>query len=875
MNAFNSMPKYLVVFALWLAGGALFAQQMEERNVAIEWSSGTPTGRVVVDRGSLKSLRVAAGTGDADNSGRFTARRAGPFRLEAVIAGNAEPLNAAATLVEVESGKSSFTFLLRDARREYPIWLPGAGIAVTVAADSRTAVEIGLAIRARGLQSKLEAIAAAPEESFEHAAQVSRADKCPTWLGLGRDIRIFQVSERLDSIQPRFHGTATGPVYEFLAGRGWGAADHITRRLEDGILPILHGRIVEEDVVYQITAFAALEASPLTAANVRGTHYLVADGYGGGHMFTPEQAAENKRLLPLEMNSLSEETVLYLRVTAINTGRVPRYAFFRSPTPVGRNLKLEGVPVVAKLDGKPLAQTEVAIELQPGTQAHFDAFLPHQPIPAERARRLQAADFEQRHAECRAYWQAKLAGAAAIHLPERRIDEMVRAGLLHLDLVAYGREPDGPIVPTIGVYTAIGSESSPIIQFMDSMGWHSTAARALEYFLEKQHPDGFIQNFGGYMLETGAALWSMGEHYRYTRDEAWVRRIAPKVNLACAYLERWRQRNLREDLRGKGYGMLEGKTADPNDLFRSFMLNGYAYLGLERAGEMLAAVSPSDAQHWSTLAKDLKSDIRTALSESMARSPVVPLASGAWTRTVGPWAGYRGPLSLYTDGGNWYTHGSMVSRDSLLGPLYLVFQEVLDPEEPAAEALLEFHSDLMTENNAAFSQPYYSRHAIVNLRRGEVNAFLKAYYNTMAALADRETYTFWEHYFHASPHKTHEEAWFLMQTRWMLYQEHGTTLSLLAGIPRRYLEPGKTIELNRVATYFGPLSLRVHADESGHTISAEIECNSGRKPKMVVFRIPDPLHRKAVNVEGGEYDATSETVVIRNFAGSARITAQY
>jgi hypothetical protein len=47
------------------------------------------------------------------------------------------------------------------------------------------------------------------------------------------------------------------------------------------------------------------------------------------------------------------------------------------------------------------------------------------------------------------------------------------------------------------------------------------------YFLDKQHDDGFIQNFGGYMLETGAALWSMGEHYRYTRDEAWVRQISP------------------------------------------------------------------------------------------------------------------------------------------------------------------------------------------------------------------------------------------------------------------------------------------------------------------------------------------------------------
>ena len=47
---------------------------------------------------------------------------------------------------------------------------------------------------------------------------------------------------------------------------------------------------------------------------------------------------------------------------------------------------------------------------------------------------------------------------------------------------------------------------------------------------------------------------------------------------------------------------------------------------------------------------------------------------------------------------------------------------------------------------------------MIHLRRGEVKPFLKAYYNAVASLADRQTYTFWEHYFHASPHKTHEEA---------------------------------------------------------------------------------------------------------------------
>jgi hypothetical protein len=127
---------------------------------------------------------------------------------------------------------------------------------------------------------------------------------------------------------------------------------------------------------------------------------------------------------------------------------------------------------------------------------------------------------------------------------------------LHLDLVAYGREPEGTLVPTTGVYTAIGSESSPIIQSMDSMGWHDEARRAATFFLDKQHQDGFIQNFGNYMLETGPVLWTLGEHYRYTRDDQWVKQIEPKLLKACEFMLRWRQRNMRDDLRGKGYGLM-------------------------------------------------------------------------------------------------------------------------------------------------------------------------------------------------------------------------------------------------------------------------------------------------------------------------------
>jgi len=64
----------------------------------------------------------------------------------------------------------------------------------------------------------------------------------------------------------------------------------------------------------------------------------------------------------------------------------------------------------------------------------------------------------------------KLAKSARVETPEVRITEMVQAGLLHLDLITYGQEPDGALAATIGDYPPIGSESSPIIQFFDSMG---------------------------------------------------------------------------------------------------------------------------------------------------------------------------------------------------------------------------------------------------------------------------------------------------------------------------------------------------------------------------------------------------------------------
>lgn len=88
--------------------------------------------------------------------------------------------------------------------------------------------------------------------------------------------------------------------------------------------------------------------------------------------------------------------------------------------------------------------------------------------------------------------------------------------------MTFGQEPDGTLAANVGVYSPIGTESAPIIQFYASMGLNDLARRALNYFIETQQENGKIENYNGYMVETGAVLWSVGEYFRYTRDKEWI-----------------------------------------------------------------------------------------------------------------------------------------------------------------------------------------------------------------------------------------------------------------------------------------------------------------------------------------------------------------
>ena len=804
---------------------------------------------------------------------------------------------ARGTISKVETGEFAFSFFLRDVRADWPVWVPEYGVAVTTSSDLRSYQEIIAAVSARGGSSRMEQYEAEPQESYDCAAANVRDMHCPIWLGLGRDIRIFETgfrSEEMyssfsasqqdqvvwDWIKPRYHCDGVNlpqlgdevVQYSYLMGRGLGCVHKLERALEKKVLPILHAWLDDEDIIYHAEMFATHELRPLNTDTVEGTHYLVADHHAFMNVQTAAQAAEEEKL-ETSCTQKDEEVVLYLRITAENSLSSPKYAYLRLPEPNlgqmpdlaphhpqydggrGFGVMSDGtVYMSATLNGLPCPQLETAILLAPREQAVWDIKIPHRPVCSKRAEVMGKQDFNSRKEECVAYWESKLEDAAKFILPEKRITEMMTAGLLHIELAYYGCEPDGPIAPVVGVYSPIGSESAPAILYLDSIGKTHLAERAIRFFFEKQHEDGFMQNFQGYMLETGAVLWTLGEHWRLTGNTDLISELKTKVLLACRFLIRWIAQDCDQPLRSNSYGMITGKVADPEDNFHSFMLNGYTYIGLARSAEMLSALGDLENEEIvSAAAKELLENIRTALAKNMANSPVIPLGNGTWVPTCAPWTDYEGPLCLHADGGNCVTHGGATLRDSLLGACWLFVQEVIDPREPMGEMILKHYTELYCYRNVGYSQPYYSAHPYAHLIRGEVGAFLKEFYNGFASLADRSTYTFWEHYFHDSIHKLHEESWFLMRCRWMLWLEDGSVLRLMAAVPDAWASPGEKIAVHNARSRFGSLSFEAKYSTDGN--SCDFSGHIGEKPpQKLIVRLPHTQGKKPISVSKGRLE---------------------
>ena len=134
-------------------------------------------------------------------------------------------------------------------------------------------------------------------------------------------------------------------------------------------------------------------------------------------------------------------------------------------------------------------------------------------------------------AEAQKYW-ADFLGTAAVHTPDGRWGEAFAAITAHAALAMNEGAPDVTVVN----YNVFNRDGIYTTNILHKVGRFDLAEKCIDYFLA--HP------FNGRVYpeadNPGQILWIMGEHWKFTRDRAWLERVYPSVRKLVAMIEYYR-----------------------------------------------------------------------------------------------------------------------------------------------------------------------------------------------------------------------------------------------------------------------------------------------------------------------------------------------
>ena len=139
----------------------------------------------------------------------------------------------------------------------------------------------------------------------------------------------------------------------------------------------------------------------------------------------------------------------------------------------------------------------------------------------------QGLNVDALFAEARRYWQ-ELAGKVELRLPDARWAEAFVAITSHAAMAMNEGAPDVAVVN----YNVFNRDGVYVASILQKAGRTDLAAEAIDYFLT--HP------FNGRSYpeadNPGQVLWIMGEHWRFTRDRAWLERVYPAAQKLAAMI---------------------------------------------------------------------------------------------------------------------------------------------------------------------------------------------------------------------------------------------------------------------------------------------------------------------------------------------------
>jgi hypothetical protein len=514
--------------------------------------------------------------------------------------------------------------------------------------------------------------------------------------------------------------------------------------------------------------------------------------------------------------------------------------------------------------------TVLTFRLNAGASKELIVELPSPMVLPEDRDKLIKLNYNASRRDTLKFWNDYATRGAQFRVPEKVVNDLFRANLWHALRLA--RRPGGSeenvkidLPYSNFAYDQHGTPW-PINQavYVDYMiyglrGYDDIATEELlTMYRNNQQPDGRVAGNANWGVYTPSMIYAAAKNYRLSGNREQFDRLLPYTLKAldwCLGQIRNTQRNQTQ-----AAGLIGSPLNDLTGEGVWAFTQAYVYAALETLGRALEEIGHPRAKECLEAAASFRESVQRAFAAAAVRSPLVQLRDRTWTPYV--------PCEATTSGrlfAQWYP------TDVDTGATHLLRLGVLPADGALADCLLNDHEDnLYLHGWGMANEPVYNPQATAYLLRDEPKAVIRAFYSYMACafshlmLEPVEHRWGWGQYF--GPPST-DSAWFELYRNMLIHELDDNTLLLLQATPRKWLEDGKRIEVERAPTYYGELSMNVESRVASGRLTAQIEMPERSRPRrlLVRFRHPQNKPMRAVSVNGqnwAHYDVQKEWVVI-------------
>lgn len=489
------------------------------------------------------------------------------------------------------------------------------------------------------------------------------------------------------------------------------------------------------------------------------------------------------------------------------------------------------------------------VRLTPGAVAV--AAFPTQPFDASPPLVLNPVTYASHRQACVETWRRLLARGMSVQTPEPYVNNAWRQlicqnfELVSGDSIHYsaGNQYDK-------LYESEGSDAA--LALLD-WGYDTDFRRLMVPLFDFTHQDLECH-------QAGFKLNNLCRYYWQTRDPAVVAELQPRWEKEAALLA---------DTRTNEYGLCpKGQyCADISTLVYSLTVNAKGWRALRDLSVVLARNGlNTEASRYAANAARFKQAVLTAIDKSLSRQTTPPFIPVALYSDEPP----HDPITANRLGCYWnfvigYVIGSDIfptgSDEATWIPHYM------EQHGGLCMGMLRAGGGYTFWTSSARVNPLYgTRYTLDTLRRDDPERALVSFYGMLAQGFTPNTFVSAEgcslsaanpggRFFYCPPNSA-ANGHFLSMLRNLLVQDwdlngdgEPDTLRLLFATPKRWLEDGKTITVERAPTDFGPVSVRVQSRLSQGELIADLDLPTRNTPKhtLLRLRLPDGWRLASAN----------------------------